>query len=52
MGLFPVGDIKFMVKGRKKIRIPNPHGSRDIHVSLVKEITRQAGITDKEWDNA
>jgi len=41
-----------MVKGRKKIRIPNPHGKGDIHVSLVKEILRQAGITDEEWDKA
>ena len=51
-GPFSGGKHQFMVKGRKKIRIPNPHGSRDIHVSLVKEIARQAGITDKEWDNA
>ena len=46
------GKHQFMVKGRKKIRIPNPHGNRDIHVSLVKEIIRQAGITDEEWDDA
>jgi len=43
---------QFMIKGRKKIRIPNPHGSGDINVSLVKEILRQAGITHQEWDNA
>jgi len=41
-----------MVKGRQKIRIPNPHGSGDIHVSLVKEILRQAGIAHEEWDKA
>jgi len=39
-----------MIKGRKKIRIPNPHGSRDIHISLVKEILRQAGISNDEWN--
>jgi hypothetical protein len=33
-----------MKKGQKKIRIPNPHGSGDIYISLVKEIQRQAGI--------
>ena len=38
-----------MIKGTKKIRIPNPHGSKDIHVSLLKEILRQAGISDEEW---
>lgn len=41
-----------MIKGRKKIHIPNPHGSGDIDVSLVKEILRQAGITHEEWDKA
>lgn len=41
-----------MIKGREKIRIPNPHGSGDIDVSLLKEILRQAGISDEEWDEA
>jgi predicted RNA binding protein YcfA (HicA-like mRNA interferase family) len=41
-----------MIKGRNKIRIPNPHGTGDIHVGLVKEILRQAGISGEEWDNA
>ena len=41
-----------MKKGQKKTRIPNPHGSGDIHISLVKEILRQAGISNDEWDNA
>ena len=41
-----------MIKGKKKIRIPNPHGSGDIDVSLLKEILRQAGISDEEWDEA
>jgi len=43
---------QFMMRGRQKIRDPNPHGSGDIHVSLVKEILGQAGITHEEWDNA
>lgn len=41
-----------MVKEKKKIHIPNPHGSGDIHISLVKEILRQAGISYDEWDKA
>jgi len=41
-----------MIKGKKKIRIPNPHGKGDIDVSLVKEILRQAGISNEEWDKA
>lgn len=41
-----------MIKGLKKIRIPNPHESGDVHISLVKEILRQAGISIDEWDKA
>lgn len=41
-----------MKKGRKKIRIPNPHGSGNVDVSLVKEILRQASINYDEWDRA
>jgi len=37
-GPFSGGKHQFMIKGRKKIRIPNPHRSGDIHVSLIKEI--------------
>ncbi len=51
-GPFSGGRHQFMIKSRKKIRIPNPHGSRDIHISIVKEILRQAGISDAEWDKA
>ncbi len=50
-GPFSGGKHQFMIKGKKKIRIPNPHGSSDIHISLVKEILRQAGISIDEWDN-
>lgn len=46
------GKHQFMKKGSLKIRIPNPHDSCDIHISLVKEIIRQAGITEEEWKNA
>jgi predicted RNA binding protein YcfA (HicA-like mRNA interferase family) len=41
-----------MVRGEKKIRIPNPHASGDVHISLVKEIIRQAGISEAEWEEA
>ncbi len=49
-GPFSGSKHQFMIKGRKKIRIPNPHRSRDIHISLVKEILRQASIRSNEWD--
>lgn len=51
-GPFSGGRHQFMIKGQKKIRIPNPHGSGDVHISLIKEILRQAGISNDEWDAA
>jgi len=48
-GPFSGGKHQFMIKGRQKIRIPNPHMS-DISVSLVKEILRQAAISSEDWD--
>lgn len=41
-----------MIKGRQKIRVPNPHGRGEIDVGLLKEILRQAGIKEEEWDKA
>jgi predicted RNA binding protein YcfA (HicA-like mRNA interferase family) len=49
-GPFSGGKHQFMIKGSRKIRIPNPHVG-DISASLVKEILRQAGISPQEWDN-
>ena len=46
------GKHQFMLKGSQKIRIPNPHGSKEIHISLLKEILRKAGISDEEWNQA
>ncbi|MDJ0601036.1 MAG: type II toxin-antitoxin system HicA family toxin [Crocosphaera sp.] len=43
---------QFMKKVSQKIRIPNPHGSQDISIDLVKEILKQADISNEEWDNA
>ncbi|HEO65640.1 MAG TPA: type II toxin-antitoxin system HicA family toxin [Spirochaetes bacterium] len=43
---------QFMSKGNLKIRIPNPHQSRDIDIHLLKEILRQANISHQDWDDA
>jgi len=40
-----------MIKGSRKIRIPNPHIG-DIDMSLIKEILRQAGISSEECEEA
>jgi len=45
------GKHQFMKKGKKKVHIPNPHGSKEINVNLLKEILRQAGIRDEEWNH-
>jgi predicted RNA binding protein YcfA (HicA-like mRNA interferase family) len=41
----------FMVLGTLKVRIPNPHGS-EIHVSLLTELLKQAGISHDDWTAA
>ena len=46
------GKHQFMQKGTLKIRIPNPHKSKEIHIGLVKEILRQADISNEEFDGA
>lgn len=51
-GPFSGGKHQFMIKGRQKIRVPNPHGRGEIDVGLLKEILRQAGIKEEEWDKA
>ena len=49
-GPFSGGRHQFMIKGRQKVRIPNPHGGGDLSSGLVSEIRRQAGIEPKDWD--
>lgn len=41
----------FMVKGAHKQRIPNSH-SDPVHISLLREILRQAEIASDDWDSA
>ena len=38
-----------MMKGSRKVRIPNPHG-QDIGGGLLREILKQAGILEDDWD--
>lgn len=48
-GPFSGGRHQFMIKDRKKIRIPNPHKGKDVHISLLSEILRQARISKEDW---
>ena len=40
---------QFMIKGTRRLRIPNPHRS-DIGPDLLAEILRQGGIDRTEWE--
>lgn len=51
-GPVQVGKHPFMLRGRQKIAIPNPHGKTIDDLKLLKRILRQAGISDQEWDSA
>ncbi len=51
-GPFQVGRHPFMIRGKQKIAIPNPHGKTIDDLKLLKRILRQAGINDQEWDAA
>jgi len=44
-------DHPFMVKGKRKQKIPNSH-TDPVHVSLLKKVLHQAGISEKEWTSA
>jgi predicted RNA binding protein YcfA (HicA-like mRNA interferase family) len=50
-GPYSGGRHQFMSKGALKVRIPNPHQQKDVGISLVEEILRQAGITKEEWES-
>jgi predicted RNA binding protein YcfA (HicA-like mRNA interferase family) len=38
-----------MTKGDIQLTIPNPHGSGEIGVNLLKIILKEAGISREEW---
>lgn len=50
-GPHPGGKHQFMIKGELKLRVPNPHGSGDIGIDLIKQILRQAEISWVEWES-
>ena len=50
-GPWPGGLHSYMRRGTHTVRIPNPHGT-DLRIGLLREILRQAGISDDEWNEA
>ena len=47
-GPFSGCEHQFMVRGSRRVRIPNPH-TNDIGRSLLAEILRQAGVDRQAW---
>ncbi len=50
-GPFPGGRHEFMVRGRLKLFLPNPHGG-ELSAGLVTRLLREAGIPEEEWEQA
>ena len=48
-GPFRATKHQYVIKGKHKIFIPNPHGGKDIGIPLLKKIIRQIGITRDEF---
>lgn len=48
-GPYSGGKHQYMMRGTRKLHIPNPHQS-DISMPLLKRILEQGGITEDEWE--
>jgi predicted RNA binding protein YcfA (HicA-like mRNA interferase family) len=48
-GPFRATKHQYMIKGKHKIFIPNPHGGKNIGTPLLKKIIRQLGIAQDEF---
>jgi predicted RNA binding protein YcfA (HicA-like mRNA interferase family) len=48
-GPYPGGRHAYMVRGERRVAIPNPHQGA-IGVNLLARILRQAGLTREEWE--
>ena len=50
-GPFPGGKHRFMQRGALKIRVPNPHSTKEVGLPIVEETLRVVGISEKEWED-
>ena len=48
-GPFRATKHQYMLKGKQKIFIPNPHKGKDIGIPLLKKIIRQIGIEQSKF---
>jgi len=49
-GPYPGGRHTYMVRGDRRLTIPNPHHG-EIGVRLLATILREAGISREEWES-
>ena len=47
-GPYPGGDHQFMVRGQRRVYIPNPHRGI-ISVGLLDKVLDEAGVSRDEW---
>ena len=48
-GRYTGGPHQYMLRGTRRLWIPNPHGG-EISRPLLQQVLRQAGITREEWE--
>ena len=48
-GPYPGGKHQYMLKGRLRVNLPNPHQG-DISPGLLIRILKEAGISRQEWE--
>jgi predicted RNA binding protein YcfA (HicA-like mRNA interferase family) len=48
-GPFIGGKHRYMIKGKTRLTLPNPH-RKQIYIDLLIRILKQAGISKEEWD--
>ncbi|MBI5325706.1 MAG: type II toxin-antitoxin system HicA family toxin [Ignavibacteriae bacterium] len=47
-GPFPGGKHQYMIKGKIRLTIPNPH-RKEISVDLLIRLLKQTGISKEDW---
>jgi len=48
-GPYAGGNHQYMMKGKRKLWLPNPH-SKDLSAPFLQKILKQAGISREEWE--
>lgn len=49
-GPHPGGKHQYMVRDSAKVRVPNPHGSKDVSVHIQHQILSQLQLSVAEWE--